>query len=91
MDKIESFEQVIILYTYRYIWKDKNGKLCVKYLTEPQEGHRTFQERIKQDSSIVSCVREYIHEVNFRYLGFTEPVKNEEKEGEKNETLQEKN
>lgn len=90
MDKIKSFEQVIILYTYRYIWKKNDGKLCVKYLTEPQEGHAKFQQSILDDEGIVSCVREYIHEVNFRYLGFTEPVKNENKEGEKNEALQEK-
>lgn len=86
--QVESFEQVIILYTYRYIWKDTSGKLCVKYLTEPQEGHRTFQEKIMQDSSIVSCVREYIHEVNFRYLGFTEPVKEEKKGGTSHEEIQ---
>lgn len=91
MDKIESFEQVIILYTYRYIWKDNNGKLCVKYLTEPQEGHAKFQQSILDSPTIVSCVREYINEVNFRYLGFTEPVKEEKKEGGNiDETLQEK-
>lgn len=85
MDKIESFEQVIILYTYRYIWKDKNGKLCVKYLTEPQEGHAKFQQSILDSANIVSCVREYINEINFRYLGFTEPVKEEKKEVKSNE------
>lgn len=84
MDKIESFEQVIILYSYRYIWKEKSGKLCVRYLTEPQEGHKTFQQSILDNENIVSCVREYINEINFRYLGFTEPVKEEKKE-EKND------
>ena len=87
-DEINSYEQVIILYTYRYIWKEENGKLCVKYLTETQEGHKKFQDKILNDSKVVSCVREYIHEVNFRYLGFTEPVKENKKEGEINETSQ---
>lgn len=78
IEKIQS-EEVIILYTYRYIWKTKAGKLCVKYLTDIQEGHKTFQTNILNDENIISCAREYIHEVNFTYLGFTEPVKSEEK------------
>lgn len=86
METVESFEQVIILYTYRYIMKDKKGNLSVRYLTEPQEGHKLFQQGVLDSDEIVSCVREYINEVNFRYLGFTEPVKVEEKEKEKKES-----
>lgn len=83
---MEGFKSTIVLYTYRYIWKDKEGKLCVKFLTEPQEGHKLFQERVLHDGNIVSCMREYVSEVNFEYLGFTEPVKVENnKEGEKDE------
>ena len=78
-------KQTIILYTYRYIWKTKDGKLCIKFLTEPQEGHMKFQTSINEDVNIVSCVREYVNEINFEYLGFTEPVKNEVKEVETND------
>lgn len=76
----DNVKQTIILYTYRYIWKDKAGKLCIKFLTEAQEGHAKFQKAICDDENIVSCIREYVNEINFEYLGFTEPVKNEQKE-----------
>lgn len=85
MEHINS-KQTIIVYTYRYIFKDKQGRLNVKFLTEPQEGHIKFQKLIQDDENIVSCIREYVNEVNFEYLGFTEPVKTEKKEKEENET-----
>lgn len=72
--------ETIIIYTYRYIWKQKkNDNLMVKYVSETQEGHAKFQETIKNDDNIVSCMREYINQVDFAYIGFTEPVKEEEK------------
>lgn len=77
---MEGFKSTIVLYTYRYIWKDKNGKLCVKFLTEPQEGHARFQATLRESADIVSCVREYVNEINFEYLGFTESVKEEKKD-----------
>lgn len=89
MKKIETTETVLV-YTYRYIWKTKDEKLCVKYVTGPQEEHAMFQKSIKENESILSCLREYINEVNFAYIGFTEEVKKEkkkEKGEEKNETL----
>ena len=70
----------VIVYTYRYIWKTKDGNLCVKFLTDVQEAHAKFQQAIKDDVNIVSCMREYVNEINFAYLGFTEEVKKEEKE-----------
>lgn len=77
---MENVKGTIIVYTYRYIWKTKAGQLCVKYITEPQEGHMKFQSAIKEDETIVSCMREYVNEINFEYLGFTEPVKAEKKD-----------
>lgn len=79
-------KNTIILYCYRYIYKTKDGRLVVKFLTEPQEVHARFQETIRENADIVSCIREYVHEINFEYLGFTEPVKTEKKENEENET-----
>lgn len=72
----------IIVYTYRYIWKTKEGNLCVKFITDVQEAHAKFQEAIKNDTNIISCMREYVNEVNFAYIGFTEAVKEEKKETE---------
>lgn len=83
----EGFEKVIILYTYRYIMKDRKGNLTVRYLTEPQENHKKFQQSVLDCDDVVSCVREYINEVNFSYLGFTEPVKTEKKEDLNNEKV----
>ena len=80
-------KNTVVVYTYRYIWKDKNGKLCVKFLTEVQEAHAKFQEAIKNDVNIVSCMREYVSEINFAYLGFTEEVKKEKKEGDEDEKV----
>lgn len=75
----------IIVYTYRYIWKTKAGNLCVKFITDCQEAHARFQTAINNDDSIVSCMREYVSEVNFAYIGFTESVKEEKKEEEESE------
>lgn len=73
-------KETIVIYTYRYIYKDKQGRLNVKYLSEPQDGHARFQQAILDNDEVVSCIREYINEINFEYLGFTEPVKTENKE-----------
>lgn len=78
-------KDTIVVYTYRYMWKTKDGNLCVKFLTEPQEGHMKFQTALREDPSIVSAMREYVSEVNFAFLGFTEPVKEEKKEKEEEE------
>lgn len=78
-------KETVIVYTYRYIFKDKKGKLHVKFLTEPQEAHARFQQAIRDNDDIVSCIREYVSEVNFEYFGYTEPVKTEEKENKEND------
>lgn len=80
---IEKSTQVPKLYCYKYIWKNKAGNLCVKYLVDTQEGHATFQKSVKESEEVVSCMREYQHEINFAYLNFTEPVKEEERKNEK--------
>lgn len=80
----EGFKNTIIVYTYRYLWKNKEGKICVKFITDVQEAHAKFQEAVRKDDNIVSCMREYVNEVNFEYLGFSEAVKEEKKNEEKN-------
>lgn len=72
-------QDTIIVYTYKYVWEKKDGNLCVKYMTETQENHAKFQQIILDDKDIVACYREYIGEVNFAYLNFTESVKEKEK------------
>lgn len=86
---VENVRASIIVYTYKYVWQDKDGKLCVKYLTDVLEAHARFMTTIKNDSSIKAAYREYINEVNFEYLNFTETFKVDEakKDGEENETV----
>lgn len=69
-----------VVYCYRYMWKDTSGKLCVKYVTDVLEKHDEFMKQVVASDQIVSCAREYIHQINFDYLGFTETVKAENKE-----------
>lgn len=86
---IEKATKTIRLYTYKYIWKQKDDKLCIKVLTGVQDEHAKFQTVIKNDSNIVSCMREYLGEMNLAYMNFTEPVKFEEKpkEDKQDETV----
>lgn len=73
-----------VIYTYRYFWKttDTESPLKVKYLCEGDEGHTTFIESLKNNPSVLSCYREYVGEVNVAFIGFTENIKLEKKEGE---------
>lgn len=73
-------KSTIVLYAYRYIYKDKQGRINVKILTEPQEVHAKFQQSLLDNEDVVSCVREYMHEINFEYFGYTESVKEEKKD-----------
>lgn len=82
-----SNQDTIVVYTYRYIWKTKDGKLCVKFVTDVNEAHAVFQKNVREDDNIVSCMREYVSEVNFAFLGFTEEVKKEKKEIEEDEKV----
>lgn len=79
MENQNKSNDTVVVYTYRYIWKKQDGGLCVKFLTGPQEEHAFFQKNILEDENIVSCLREYVNEINFAYLGFTEEVKKENK------------
>lgn len=77
------------IYTYRYFWENRDGSLSCRYLSGTLEEHCVFQQTLRDTSNVVSAMREYIHEVDYSFIGFTEPVKEKEniKEEEKNETL----
>lgn len=70
----------IVISTYRYIWKNKEGKLNVKYLTETEEGHEKFKQVLIADENISSAICEYIQEVDISKIGLTDTFKTEEKE-----------
>lgn len=84
---IQESKDTVIVFTYKYVWQTKDGKLCVKYLTEPLQGHDEFMKRIKEDSMIKAAYREYVSQVDFAYLGVTETFKTKKKEENKDEKV----
>lgn len=84
---IKEKNETVVVYTFRYMWKDKENKLCVKFITDIEEAHIKFMEALKADENVVSALREYVSEVNFARLGFIDEVKKEEKGEEENEKI----
>lgn len=82
MQEITKTSETVVVYTYRYFFKQKNGQLCVKFITDVLDGHERFIKALQADDNIVSAAREYVSEVNFAYLGFSETFKKEIKEGD---------
>lgn len=76
---------VPVVYCYRYMWKDQSGKICVKYVTDILAKHDEFMKALVESSEVISAAREYIHQINFDLLGFTETIKTEKGE-KKDET-----
>lgn len=76
-----------VVLVYRYFWKNKEGGLFVKYVSETEEGHKTFIEKLRENEDVVSCYREYCHEIKYDLLGYTENIKIEKKEEEKDEEV----
>lgn len=72
---IEKTTETPKVYAYKYIWKTKDDKLCVKFVTDTQEGQALFQKYLRENEDIISAMREYVYEINFAYINFTEPVK----------------
>lgn len=75
------------LVTYKYVFQTAEmldeKKLGVKYLTDAEEGHDKFMEQIKDDESVIKCLREYVGEYDCSMLGFVQTFKG----GEENEAL----
>lgn len=82
---IKDKNETVVVYTFRYMWKDKQDKLCVKFITDIEEAHIRFMEALKADENVVSALREYVSEVNFARLGLINEVKKEEKKEENGE------
>ena len=84
--EINENKNTVIVYNYRYMWKQKDGKLCVRYICDIPAVHEQFIKQLRENDNVVSSFREYVNEVNFEYIGFTEAVKEEKKEKIENET-----
>lgn len=74
------------LYTYRYLFKTnetEEGKIGVKIVTDTLEGLQALEKVIVSDENILSCLKEYVNEVDLSFVGCTETVKKEiKKDGE---------
>lgn len=75
-------QKTIVVYCYRYTWQTRDGKLCVKYVTDVPSGLEAFERALKNDTNIVNAMAEYVNEVNFAFLHYTREVKKEIKEEE---------
>lgn len=80
-------QNTVILREYKYLWKMKNGGLCVKYLTDTDGAHDDFMKALRENEEVESAVREYVSEINMAYFGYTQEVKKQEKESEENEKV----
>lgn len=72
----------MVLFTYRYLFKSKDNpdSVGVKYLTDTEEGLKRLDDCIRSDENIISCLREYIDQVDCSLIGFTEGIKKNEEE-----------
>lgn len=71
------------LFTYRYLFKTnetEQDKIGVKIVTDTAENLAKLEEKISSDSSVLSCMKEYVCETDLSFLGMTEIIKKEEKE-----------
>ncbi|UPW40891.1 hypothetical protein [Sigmofec virus UA08Rod_6219] len=65
------------IFCYRYVFKTKDNEkaLGVRYVTDTLEGLAALDKSILKDDNILSCMREYINEVDLEKSTYCEPVK----------------
>lgn len=77
------------LYTYRYLFRSKDmqpNNLGIKVFTGTLSEHEKMCRDILNDEDIISCLREYVHEIDLNLVLIQRVVKKEVKEEEnKNE------
>lgn len=76
MEFVKDDVSVSKIYTFRYIFKMKDSEsLGVKYVTDTLIALETFEREILSSVDIVSCVKEYVGEVDISQTGFVTTVK----------------
>lgn len=76
------------IFTYRYCFRSENmeeGRIGVKVVTDTIEGLTALEERLKNDSSIVGCTKEYLGEYDLEFLGSVVSLKDYSLENDKSE------
>lgn len=72
-------KQPIKVFTYRYMWKCKDDGLRVKFLTGIEQEHNQFMDILMKDDDIVSALREYVNEIDYSFIGWSQAIKEENK------------
>ena len=72
-------KQENIVYTYRYIWKNKAGKFCVKFICGAEEEHKVFMGKLQSSEEVVTATRIYVNEINVDMIEQHEFIKREVK------------
>lgn len=72
-------KQDCIIYTYRYIWKNNDGKFCVKFISGTEDEHKSFIGKLTASEEVVTATRIYINEVNVNLIEQHEFIKREKK------------
>ncbi|UPW41087.1 hypothetical protein [Sigmofec virus UA08Rod_5550] len=53
----------VILYTYRYMWKEKDKEsISFKIITDTLQGHEEFEKAVMQIPNLEHFAYEYLHE-----------------------------
>lgn len=68
-----------IVYTYRYIWKNQDNKLCVKFVCGQEAEHKAFMGKLLQSDEVVTATRIYVNEINVNMIEQHEFIKKEKK------------
>lgn len=64
--------------TYRYLFTracDEEGMICVKIITDVEDGHKKVIDQIKKDPSIMRCMREYVCEYDASLFASVDAIK----------------
>ena len=79
MNNIEDEKKQLenFIYCYKYYWKNKNGRLCVKYITDINAKHVEFMDALVKSDEVLSAMREYQFEIDPMCIGFNETIKKE--------------
>lgn len=72
--------KLVYVTAYRYIWKNIDGKFCVKIIVGTDEEHKNFMSKLNTSKEVVCASRLYLHEICLNYTEQHEIIK---KEGEK--------
>lgn len=66
------------VYTWRYVWKVKGeDSLRVKYVCDVKKAHEDFRKCLRENEDVVSCIAEYIGEVDPVLMAYSDVIKKE--------------